>query len=40
VLNSFNTHLDAGRFYTLLIVGTAAGTPKIEAFLIEDALAP
>ena len=40
VLSSFNTHLDAGRFYTILIVGSATGTPKIEAFLIEDALAP
>lgn len=40
VLSSFNTHLDAGRFYTILIVGNAGGTPKIEAFLIEDALAP
>jgi tRNA-dihydrouridine synthase len=40
VLNRFNTHLDAGRFYTILIVGNALGNPKIEAFLIEDALAP
>ena len=40
LLNSFNTHLDAGRFYTILVVGTAKGTPKLEAFLIEDALAP
>ena len=40
VLNSFHTHLDAGRFYTILIVGSASGTPKLEAFLIEDALAP
>ena len=40
VLASFNAHLDAGRFYTVLIVGNATATPKLEAFLIEDALAP
>jgi hypothetical protein len=40
VLTSFNTRLDAGRFYTILIVGSATGTPQLEAFLIEDALAP
>jgi hypothetical protein len=40
VLTSFNAHLDAGRFYTVLIVGSATGTPKLEAFLIEDALSP
>jgi len=33
-------HLEAGRFYTLVIVGSAAGLPKVEAFLIEDALSP
>lgn len=37
VLATVNTHLEAGRFYTIVIVGTA---PQLEAFLIEDALAP
>jgi hypothetical protein len=32
-----NAHLEAGRYYTLVIVGSA---PKLEAFLIEDALSP
>jgi len=32
-----NAHLEAGRYYTLVIVGSA---PKLEAFLIEDALTP
>lgn len=32
-----NVHLGAGRYYTLVIVGSA---PKLEAFLIEDALSP
>ena len=33
-------HLEAGRFYTLVIVGNAAASSKVEAFLIEDALTP
>jgi hypothetical protein len=33
-------HLEAGRFYTLVIVGNAAAPNKVEAFLIEDALTP
>ena len=33
-------HLQAGRFYTLVFVGRARSTPKLEAFLIEDALNP
>jgi hypothetical protein len=33
-------HLEAGRFYTLVIVGNAAAPAKVEAFLIEDALSP
>jgi hypothetical protein len=37
VLTSFNTHLDAGRFYTIVILGS---TGALEAFLIEDALTP
>jgi hypothetical protein len=40
VLASFNAHLEAGRFYTIVIVGSASATPKLEAFLIEDALSP
>lgn len=32
-----SAHLEAGRYYTLVIVGSA---PKLEAFLIEDALTP
>ena len=35
-----HAHLEAGRFYTLVIVGNAARTDKVEAFLIEDALSP
>jgi hypothetical protein len=33
-------HLEAGRFYTLVIVGNAAAPNKVDAFLIEDALTP
>ena len=33
-------HLEAGRFYTLVIVGNAAAATRVEAFLIEDALTP
>jgi len=40
VIATFNTHLEAGRFYTIVIVGSATATPKLEAFLIEDALSP
>ena len=40
VLATVNTHFEAGRFYTLVIVGNARSTPKLEAFLIEDALSP
>lgn len=40
VLASVTAHLEAGRFYTIVIVGSARSTPKLEAFLIEDALAP
>jgi hypothetical protein len=40
VLATVTAHLEAGRFYTLMIVGSARSTPKLEAFLIEDALAP
>ena len=35
-----NAHLEAGRFYTLVIVSNASAPSKIEAFLIEDALTP
>jgi hypothetical protein len=40
VLATVTAHLEAGRFYTLVIVGSARSAPKLEAFLIEDALAP
>jgi hypothetical protein len=40
VLASFTGHLEAGRFYTIVIVGNTGGTPALEAFLIEDALSP
>jgi hypothetical protein len=40
VLTSVNAHFEAGRFYTLVIVGSAKANPKLEAFLIEDALTP
>ena len=33
-------HLEAGRFYTLVIVGSASAPSTVEAFLIEDALSP
>ena len=33
-------HLEAGRFYTLVIVDNAAAATKVEAFLIEDAPSP
>lgn len=35
-----NTHLEAGRFYTMMIVGNSEGSPALEAFIIEDRLAP
>ena len=37
---STTAHIEAGRFYTLVIVGNASAPGKIEAFLIEDALSP
>lgn len=40
VLATLKTHLEAGRFYTIVIIGNARSTPKLEAFLIEDALTP
>lgn len=40
VLATITAHLEAGRFYTLVIVGNARSTPTLEAFLIEDALSP
>jgi hypothetical protein len=33
-------HLEAGRFYTLVIVANAAAPAKVDAFLIEDRLSP
>lgn len=32
-----NTGFEAGRFYTIVIVGNVRSTPKLEAFVIEDA---
>jgi hypothetical protein len=32
-----NVSIEAGRFYTVVIVGTRRSTPKLEAFIIEDA---
>jgi hypothetical protein len=31
-------HIEAGRFYTMVIVGSTKGTPPLEAFIIEDRL--
>ena len=39
-LATVNSHLEAGRFYTLVILGNARSSPALEAFLIEDALTP
>jgi hypothetical protein len=33
-----NAHLEAGRFYTMVIVGNSGGSPPLEAFIIEDQL--
>jgi uncharacterized protein DUF4397 len=33
-----NAHLETGRFYTMVIVGTSGGSPPLEAFIIEDQL--
>jgi hypothetical protein len=40
VVATVNAHLEPGRFYTIVIIGNARSTPKLEAFLIEDALTP
>lgn len=37
---SVPAHIEAGRFYTLVIVGSVRAAPKLEAFLIEDAPSP
>lgn len=39
-LSSFRTHIEAGRFYTIVVAGHAAGEPRLEAFLVEDKLSP
>lgn len=39
-LVSLRTHLEAGRFYTIVILGHAGGEPGLEGFLIEDAISP
>jgi len=40
LLATISSHLEAGRFYTLVILGNARSSPALEAFLIEDALTP
>ena len=35
-----NVRIEAGHFYTVVVVGTVRSTPKLEAFLIEDAPTP
>ena len=35
-----NAHLEAGRFYTMVVVGSTNSAPPLEAFIIEDMLAP
>ena len=37
---STTAHIEAGRFYTLVIVANASAPGKVDAFLIEDALSP
>lgn len=37
---SVPAHIEAGRFYTLVIAGSVRAAPKLEAFLIEDAPSP
>ncbi len=39
VLTLPTAHLEAGRFYTMVIVGSTKGSPPLEAFIIEDQLA-
>jgi hypothetical protein len=40
VLATLRTHIEPGRFYTIVISGHADTTPGLEAFLIEDHLSP
>jgi hypothetical protein len=40
VLATVNAHLEAGRFYTIVIVAGATSAAGLDAFLIEDALSP
>ncbi len=35
-----DVRFDAGRTYTMVIVGRATGSPKLEAFMIEDVASP
>lgn len=35
-----NAHLEAGRFYTLVLAGSSQSTPALEAFIVEDILSP
>lgn len=34
-----NAHIEGGRFYTVVLTGNARSIPRLEAFIIEDALA-
>lgn len=34
-----NVHLEAGRFYTMVVVGSTTAVPPLEAFIVEDMLA-
>jgi hypothetical protein len=40
VIASTMGHLEAGRFYTLVVVSSASAATRVEVFLIEDALSP
>ena len=40
LLATIKSHLEAGRFYTIVVLGHARSSPRLEAFLIEDALTP
>jgi hypothetical protein len=35
-----NTQLDAGKLYTVIVVGRSAGKPKVEVVMVEDEVRP
>jgi hypothetical protein len=35
-----NAQIEAGRFYTMMVIGSSKGSPALESFIIEDILAP